>query len=154
MYNRKASYAHTPGSDSYWLRASSCQLAARVKHARNRVTAAAAIPASVCNSPARPCVAPSSCTTRRRLSNNTSVWRTLALGELFTVRWRRIDCVQRTWLPLVGADPENNYQVPAGTGIQLYVLYHILVANPVPPVTVCNPGSDLPNTPSAGGRVA
>jgi hypothetical protein len=86
VYNRKAGYAHTPGSDSCWLRASSCQLAARVKQARNRVTAAAAIPAGVCNSPARPRVAPSSCTTRRRPSSSTSVWRTLALGELFTVR--------------------------------------------------------------------
>ena len=29
VYNRKAGYAHTAGSDSCWLRASSCQLAAR-----------------------------------------------------------------------------------------------------------------------------
>jgi hypothetical protein len=46
----------------------------------------------------------------------------LALGGLFTVRWRRIDCIQRTWLPLVGADLENNYhgmQVPAVTGIRI-----------------------------------
>ena len=131
--------------------ASSCQLVARVKHARNRVTAAAAIPAGVCNSPARPRVAPSSCTTRRRLSSSTSVWRTLALGELFTVRWRRIDCVQQTCDYGCHSSARTRkititavYQVPAGTGIR--------ITQPTRYRYSCNrmqlnPGSVLPNTP-------
>jgi hypothetical protein len=100
--------------------AAGCGLAAAnwlrdVQQVRKRVTAAATIPAGVCNTPARALVLHNQAETVQQ----PSVWRTLALGELFTVRWRRIDCVQRTCLSLVGADPENNNQVPAGAGIRI-----------------------------------
>jgi hypothetical protein len=39
--------------------------------------------------------------------------------SIFSVCMYFLVCVQRTWLPLVGADPENNYQVPASTGIRI-----------------------------------